>query len=194
MKINLVKVKYDDTHCYKHKSLVFCCSELKNAYEDRYGDYPDIVLTNEHIWTNEDIAYNSLYLCISQEVKDFYNKNYIEARNYPIVCCPYCGKEINYFTVEEKDYSKLYKTLVEISNELQERAEITDSRKEYKELCNYRELILEGINAFKDINDYNKFKEKISIAVMHGILAITDKIIKEKEKENESKETDRNEL
>ena len=193
MKINLVKIKYGDTYCYKHKPLVFCCSELKNAYEDEYGDYPNIILTNERIWCNKDRDYKTLNLCISRQ---FYEEDYISTKNYPIKCCPYCGEKIKYTVDEEKDYSELYKTLIKIVDNLQKRIEVIDSRKEYTELCNYRDNIQEGLYALEDINNFNKFKEKLSIVNMHGILATADKIIKEKEKEkeNENKETVRNEL
>lgn len=183
MNINLVKIKYSDTYCYKYKPLVFCCSELKNAYKDEYDDYPNIILTNEKIWTNEDRDYKSLSLCISRQ---FYEGDYINTKNYPIKCCPYCGEKIKYTVDEEKDYTKLYKTLTEVVDDLRKRIEVIDSRKKYIKLCSYRDLIQEGLYALEDINYYNKFKEKISIADMHRILVTTDKIIKEKEKEKEN--------
>ena len=132
MKINLVKVKYGDTYCYKHKPLVFCCSELKNAYEDDYGDYPAIVLTN-HIWTNKDRDYKQLSLCISH---CFCEEDYTSEKNYPIDYCPYCGEKIKYNVDEEKDYTELYSALIEITDDLQKRIEVTIAEKNMKIYAN----------------------------------------------------------
>ncbi len=177
MNINLVKIKYSDTYCYKYKPLVFCCSELKNAYEDVYGDYPDIVLTKDGIWTNEDIVYNSPYLCISRSIEDYYDSDYTETKNYPINYCPYCGEKIKYTIDGEKDYTGLCKTLKKVIDDLQKCIETTDSRSGYKELCKYRNYIL---YILKNINDFDTFKEKLALVNIQDILVTTDKIIKEK--------------
>ena len=179
MNIDLVKIKYADTYCYKYKPLKFCCSGLKNAYKDEYDDYPAITITNENIYTNKDRDCKSLNLCIS---RNFYEDDYVSEKNYPINYCPYCGEKIKYTIDEEKDCTELYKTLIEVVDDLQKRIEITDSRSRYKELCNYRDYIQEGLYGLEDVKDYNTFKEKLALINMQGILVTTDKIIKEKRK------------
>lgn len=184
MNIDLVKIKYDNTYCYKHESLKFCCNDLKNAYEDEYDDYPNIVLTNKHIWTKKDRSPKDLSLCIS---RDFYEDSYVSTKNYPINYCPYCGEKIKYTIDEEKDCTE-FKTLIGIINDLQKHIENTDSRSRYKELCKYRDYIQKGLYTLEDINDFDTFKEKLALINMQNILAATDKIIKEKGSiKNESK-------
>jgi hypothetical protein len=81
--------------------------------------------------------------------------------------------------------------LVEVVDNLQKRIEKTDNRSSYRELRNYRDYIQEGLYTLKDVNDYSTFKEKLALIDMQGVLAITDKIIKEKEKEHKENEKDK---
>ena len=192
MNINLVKIKYDNTYCYKYKPLKFCCEDLKNAYNsDVYGDYPDIILTHDNIWSSESIAYKLPVLCFSQNIISFYDDDYIDIRNYPINYCPYCGKKLNYFIeLEGEDYIELYKKLIKAMDDLQEQAKTTNSDKEYKEIVDKKELIHNKINIFEDIDDYELFIKELGI--VKGLVGINK--IEEQEKENDNNKDKDNEF
>lgn len=131
MKIELIRLKFNDTHSYKYKSFRYCCNEIQNN--------GCIEFTNENL-TNLNVDYDKEYGFIPQfctshtEVITSYEDEWEQTDNYPIQFCPHCGKKIEISVVDEIDVSDKYKELSKQRDELWRKCRRTDSKKKEFEL------------------------------------------------------------
>jgi hypothetical protein len=108
MRIELIRLKFNDTHSYKYKPFKYCCDEIQNN--------ECIEFTNENL-TNFNVDYDKEYgfipqLCTSHtEVITSYEDEWEQTDNYPIQFCPHCGKKIEISVVEEINVSDKYNEL-----------------------------------------------------------------------------------
>lgn len=112
MKIELIKLKFNDTHSYKYKPFTYCCDEIQNDKA--------IVFTGEDIndigGEYEDDGNFIPQFCTSYtEVITSYEDEWEQTDNYPIQFCPHCGEKIEISVVDEIDVSDKYN---ELSNSL----------------------------------------------------------------------------
>ena len=126
MKIELIRLKFDDTHSYKYKPFKYCCDEIQNDKA--------IVFTGEDIndigGEYEDDNVSIPQLCTSHtEVITSYEDEWEQTDNYPIQFCPHCGKKIKISVVDEIDVSDKYNGLTKKRKELWEKCQRTDSKK-----------------------------------------------------------------
>ena len=112
MKIELIKLKFNDTCAYKHKPFTYCCDEIQNDKA--------IVFTGEDLVCNDTFGlvvrdsddYIIPQFCTSHtEVITSYEDEWEQTDNYPIQLCPHCGKKIEVSVVDEIDVSDKYNEL-----------------------------------------------------------------------------------
>lgn len=126
MKIELIRLKFNDTHSYKYKPFTYCCDEIQNN--------ECIEFTNKNL-TNFNVDYDKEYgfipqLCTSHtEVITSYEDEWEQTDNYPIQFCPHCGKKIKISVVDEIDVSDKYNKLSKRREELWKECQRTDSKK-----------------------------------------------------------------
>lgn len=131
MKIELIRLKFNDTHSYKYKPFTHCCDEIQNN--------ECIEFTNENL-TNFNVDYDKEYGFIPQfctshtEVITSYEDEWEQTDNYPIQFCPHCGKRIEISVVDEIDVSDKYNELTKQREELWKKCQRTDSKKKEFEL------------------------------------------------------------
>ena len=158
MKIDLIKLKFNDTHSYKYKPFTYCCNKIQNDKA--------IVFTGEDI---NDIGGEYEYdgvsipqLCTSHtEVITSYEDEWEHTDNYPIQFCPHCGEKIGISVVKEIDVSDKYNELSKQRKELWKKCQRTDSKKKEFEL---REQVEKLNTAASDLNDNSaELSEAINI-------------------------------
>ena len=131
MKIELIRLKFNDTHSYKYKPFKYCCDEIQNN--------ECIEFTNENL-TNLNVDYDKEYgfiphFCTSHtEVITSYEDEWEQTYNYPIQFCPHCGEKIKISVIYEIDVSDEYNGLTKKRKELWEKCQRTDSKKKESEL------------------------------------------------------------
>ena len=129
MKIELIKLKFNDTHSYKYKPFKYCCDEIQNNKA--------IVFTNEDLAPLKYIDDGNLIpqICTSHtEVITSYEDEWEQTDNYPIRFCPHCGEKIEISVVDEIDVSDKYEELTKQRDELWKKCQRTDSKKKEVEL------------------------------------------------------------
>lgn len=129
MKIELIRLKFNDTHSYKYKPFQYCCDEIhKNDC---------IIFTNEDLSPLKHIDDDNFIpqFCTSHtEVITSYEDEWEQTDNYPIQFCPHCGKKIEISVVDEIDVSDKYNELSKQRKELWKKCQRTDSKKKEVEL------------------------------------------------------------
>lgn len=151
MKIELIKLKFDDTHSYKYKSFTYCCEAIQNDKA--------IVFTGEDIndigGEYEDDGIFIPQFCTSHtEVITCYEDEWEQTDNYPIQFCPHCGEKIEISVVDEIDVSDKYDELSKQREELWKKCLRTDSKKEEYELREQVRKLDDQINDFYELDEW----------------------------------------
>ena len=133
MKIELIKLKFNDTHSYKYKPFQYCCDEIQNDKA--------IVFTGEDLVCNEFCnSYTEIFNSCGDE--------YELTDNYPIQFCPHCGEKIEISVADEIDVSDKYNELSKQREELWKKCQRTDSKKKEAELREQVRKLDNQINGF----------------------------------------------
>lgn len=151
MKIELIKLKFNDTHSYKYKPFKYCCDEIQNDKA--------IVFTGEDIndigGEYEDDNVSIPQLCTSHtEVITSYEDEWEQTDNYPIQFCPHCGKKIKISVVDEIDVSDKYNKLSKRREELWKECQRTDSKKKESEGRKQVRKLDDQINDFYELGEW----------------------------------------
>ena len=149
MKIELIKLKINDTHSYKYKSFTYCCDEIQNDKA--------IVFTNEDLSPLKYIGDGNFIpqICTSYtEVITSYEDEWEQTDNYPIRFCPHCGEKIEISVVDEIDVSDKYDELTKQREELWKKCQKTDSKKEDFELKEQVRKLDNQINGFYELDEW----------------------------------------
>lgn len=151
MKIELIKLKFNDTHSYKYKPFTCCCNKIQNDKA--------IIFTGEDI---NDIGgeYEDDGVCVPQfctsytEVITSYEDEWEQTDNCPIQFCPHCGEKIGISVVKEIDVSDKYKELNKQRDELWKKCQATDSKKEDHELRKQVRKLDNQIDDFYELDEW----------------------------------------
>lgn len=149
MKIELIKLKFNDTCAYKHKSFTYCCDEI---YQNDC-----IIFTNEDLSPLKHIDDGNFIpqFCTSHtEVITSYEEEWEHTDNYPIQFCPHCGEKIEISVVEEIDVSDKYNELTKQRGELWKKCQRTDSKKKESELRKQVRKLDDQINDFYELDEW----------------------------------------
>ena len=149
MKIELIKLKFNDTHSYKYKPFKYCCDEIQNNKA--------IVFTNEDLSPLKYIDDGNFIpqICTSHtEVITSYEDEWEQTDNYPIRFCPHCGEMIEISVVEEIDVSDKYNELSKQRDELWKKCQKTDSKKEEHELRKQVKKLDDQIDDFYGLDEW----------------------------------------
>lgn len=152
MKIELVKVNFDDQHVFKYKSFEYCCEDLK--------DDDDIILTDENI-VNLDYCYDSDYVIIPRlcgshlHIWNEYGEEFEDVTNRAISFCPYCGEKIEIIVVDTVDMTEKYIEANKQRETLKTKRRKTDSKKEELKLSDEIRKLDDQINWFYKIGEWN---------------------------------------
>lgn len=148
MKIELIRLKFDDTHSYKYKPFKYCCDEIQKD--------------KTIVFTGEDInyicgEYEDDGVCVPQfctsytETVGSWGDELEQTDNYPIQFCPHCGEKIEISVVEEIDVSDKYNKLSKRREELWKGCQRTDSKKKEFELREQIGKLDKQINGFYEL-------------------------------------------
>ena len=152
MKIELIRLRFNDTHSYKYKPFKYCCDEIQNDKA--------IVFTGEdlvHLDTYwEDERYIPRFCTSYTEVITSYEDEWEQTDNYPIQFCPHCGEKIEISVVDEIDVSDKYNELSKQRDELWKRCQRTDSKKEESELRKQVRKLDDQINDFYELGKWRE--------------------------------------
>ena len=155
MKIELIRLKFNDAHSYKYKPFTHCCDEIQND--------------KAIVFTGEDLICNDIFglvvrdsddiiipqFCASHtEVITSYEDEWEQTDNYPIQFCPYCGEKIEISVVDEIDISDKYEELTKQRDELWKKCQRTDSKKEEHELRKQVRKLDDQINDFYELGEW----------------------------------------
>lgn len=151
MKIELIRLKFNDTHSYKYKPFTYCCDKIQNDKA--------IVFTDEDI---NDIGgeYEDDGVCVPQfctsytEVITSYEDEWEQIDNYPIQFCPHCGEKIEISIVDEIDVSDKYNELSKQREDLCKKCQRTDSKKKEAELREQVRKLDNQINGFYELDEW----------------------------------------
>ena len=150
MKIELIKLKFNDTCAYKYKPFTHCCEAIQNDKA--------IIFTGEdliHLDTYwEDEKYIPQFCTSHTEVITSYEDELEQIDNYPIEFCPHCGEKIEISIVDEIDVSDKYNELSKQREELWKKCRETDSKKEGFELGKQIIKLDKQINNFYCLDEW----------------------------------------
>lgn len=150
MKIELIRLKFDDTHSYKYKPFQYCCNEIQNDKA--------IIFTGGDLIHSDDCWDDERYipqLCTSYtEVIMSYEDEWEQTDNYPIQFCPHCGEKIEISVVDEIDVSDKYNELYKQREDLWQRCQRTDSKKEESELRKQVRKLDDQIDDFYELDEW----------------------------------------
>lgn len=149
MKIELIKLKFNDTHSYKYKPFTYCCDEIHQN--------DCIIFTNEDLFPLKHIDDGNFIpqFCTSHtEVITSYEDEWEQTDNYPIQFCPHCGEKIEISVAEEIDVSDKYEELSKQRDELWKKCQRTDSKKKESELREQVEKLDKQINDFYELGEW----------------------------------------
>lgn len=144
MKIELIKLKFNDTYSYKYKPFTHCCDEIQNDKA--------IVFTGEDLVHSDDCWDDERYIprfCTSHtETFNSWGDEWEQTDNFPIKFCPHCGEKIEISVVDEIDVSDKYNKLSKQREELWKKCQRTDSKKKESELREQVRNLDNQINGF----------------------------------------------
>lgn len=149
MKIELIRLKFNNTHSYKYKSFKYCCDEIQNDKA--------IVFTNEDLSPLKYIDDGNFIpqFCTSHtEVITSYEDEWEQTDNYPIQFCPHCGEKIEISVVDEIDVSDKYNELSKQREELWKKCQRTDSKKKEFELREQVRKLDKQIDSFYWLDEW----------------------------------------
>lgn len=151
MKIELIKLKFNDTYSYKYKPFQYCCDEIQNDKAIIFTDEDINDIDGEY----EDDGISIPQFCTSHtEVITSYEDEWEQTDNYPIQFCPHCGKKIEISVVDEIDMSDKYEELTKQRNELWEKYLRTDSKKKEAELREQVRKLDKQIDSFYWLDEW----------------------------------------
>lgn len=151
MKIDLIKLKFNDTYSYKYKPFTYCCDEIQNDKAIIFTDEDINDIGGEH----EDDGNFIPQFCTSYtEVIKSYEDEWEQTDNYPIQFCPHCGEKIEISVVEEIDVSDKYNELTKQREELWKKYQRTDSKKKEAELREQVRKLDNQINSFYWLDEW----------------------------------------
>lgn len=153
MKIELIKLKFNDTCSYKYKPFTHCCNEIQNDKA--------IIFTGEDIndigGEYDDDGISIPQFCTSYtEIITSYEDEWEQTDNYPIQFCPHCGEKIEIEVVDEIDISEKYNELTKQRKELWKKCQRTDSKKKANKL---RQEVAELDNKINGLYELEEYKE-----------------------------------
>lgn len=157
MKIELIKLKFNDTCTYKHKPFTCCCDEIQNDKA--------IVFTGEDLVCNDtfglvvrDSDDNIIpQFCTSYtETFNSWGDEYERTDNYPIQFCPHCGEKIEISVVDEIDVFEKYDELTKQRKDLWKKCQRTDSKKKEAELREQVRKLDDQINDFYELGEWKE--------------------------------------
>ena len=155
MKIELIKLKFNDTHSYKYKPFQYCCYEIQN--------------NKAIVFTGEDLVCNDIFVLVVRDSDDTiipqfcnsytetfnsYGDEYEQTDNYPIQFCPHCGEKIEISVVDEIDVSDKYNELSKQRKDLWKKCQRTDSKKEESELRKQVRKLDDQIDSFYWLDEW----------------------------------------
>ena len=150
MKIELIRLKFNDTYSYKYKPFTYCCEAIQNDKA--------IILTGEDLVHSDDYWDDGRYIpqfCTSHtEIIMSYEDEWEQTDNYPIQFCPHCGEKIEISVVDEIDVSDKYNELSKQREELWKKCQRTDSKKKESELRTQVRKLDDQINDFYELNEW----------------------------------------
>ena len=149
MKIELIRLKFNDTHSYKYKPFKYCCDEIQNDKA--------IVFTNEDLSPLKYIDDGNFIpqICTSHtEVITSYEDEWEQTDNYPIQFCPHCGEMIEISVVDEIDVSDKYNELSKQRDELWKKCQKTDSKRKEFELRKQVGKLDKKIDSFSWLDEW----------------------------------------
>lgn len=144
MKIELIKLKFNDTcsYKYKYKPFKYCCETIQ--------DNKNIVFTDEDLVWDEIPRFCTSYT----EIINSWGDEFENTCNYPIQFCPHCGEKIEIEVVDEIDVSEKYKELSKQRDELWKKCQKTDSKKETSKLSKQVSDLDVKINEFFELSEW----------------------------------------
>lgn len=157
MKIELIKLKFNDTCSYKHKPFKHCCEAIQND--------------KAIVFTGEDLVCNDIFGLVVKDSDDniipqFCNSytetfnswgdEYEQTDNYPIQFCPHCGEKIEISVVDEINVSDKYDELSKQREELWKKCQRTDSKKKESELRKQVGKLDDQINDFYELGEWRE--------------------------------------
>ena len=150
MKIELIKLKFNDTYSYKYKPFTHCCDEIQNDKA--------IVFTGEDLVHSDDCWDDESYIprfCTSHtETFNSWGDEWEQTDNFPIKFCPHCGEKIEISVVDEIDVSDKYNKLSKQREELWKKCQRTDSKKKESELREQVRNLDNQINGFYLLDEW----------------------------------------
>ena len=151
MKIELIRLKFNDTHSYKYKPFKHCCDEIQ---KDK-----TIVFTGEDIKGiggkyEDDGIYIPQFCTSYTEIFNSWGDEFEQTDNYPIQFCPHCGKKIEISIVDEIDVSDKYEELTKQRDELWRKCQKTDSKKKESELSEQVRKLNDQINDLYELGEW----------------------------------------
>lgn len=150
MKIELIKLKFNDTCKYKYKPFTYCCDEIQNDKAIVFTDEDINDIDGEY----EDDGVSVPQFCTSYTEITSYEDEWEQTDNYPIRFCPHCGEKIEISVVDEIDVSGEYEELTKQRKELWEKCRKTDSKKEEFELTKQVRELDKQINDFYELSEW----------------------------------------
>lgn len=156
MKIELIKIKFNDTYAYKYKPFKYCCEAIQN--------------NKNIIFTGEDLVYDEMFgldtsdydesvipqFCTSYtETFNSYEDEFENIYNYPIQFCPHCSEKIEIEVVDEIDVSEEYNQLSKQRDELWKKCQKTDSKKKENELREQVRDLDDRINGLYTLSEWS---------------------------------------
>lgn len=152
MKIELIRIKFDNSVSYNYKPFKYCCDAIaKNktiqfTNESSSNGYYDVCDDNGNIiphfasWFSETV----------KDWEDEWDNDYY----YPIEYCPHCGKPIEIVVVDEEDRTEEYLELKKQRDNLLEKCRRTDSKKKENELRQQMQELNGKIEWFYGLCEY----------------------------------------
>lgn len=151
MKIELIKLKFNDTCSYKYKHFDFCCEAIQNNKA--------IVFTDEDLfdYSQENNNANLPQFCTSYtETYTSWEDEFEQVINYPIKFCPHCREKIEITLEKEIDVADKYDELSKQRDKLWNKYKKIDSKKKEAELKEQIKNLDNQINNFYVLNEYDE--------------------------------------
>lgn len=150
MRIDLIKLKFNNTCAYKHKPFQYCCDEIQNDKAIVFID-EDLVHSDD-CWDDE--RYIPQFCTSYTETFNSWGDEWEQTDNFPIKFCPHCGEKIEISVVDEIDVSDKYEELIKQRDELWRKCQKTDSKKKESELSEQVRKLNKQIDSFYWLDEW----------------------------------------
>lgn len=166
MKVEIIKINFDNETSYKYKPFKHCCNKLKdNPYIDLQHEY----IGNTSCGSCEKDNCDDCSECDDDGYKIDMMFRYDDTHPdpwedydttntyfYPIDFCPFCGEQIEIDIIGEEDWTEEYLALTKQRNELNEKRRKTDSKKKEAQLSDEICELDKKIEEFYHLGEYKK--------------------------------------